>query len=167
MKASHSVLSQETLAAHLNSIRSSKKIVFTNGCFDILHIGHLRYLEAAKELGDILVVGVNSDDSVKRLKGEKRPILDEKCRMEMVAGLKPVDFVTGFSEDTPYSLISKIIPDILVKGGDWPENDIVGSDIVKEHGGRVLSLNLEEGQATTNIVETIIQRYTNDAERNK
>ncbi|MBZ4643669.1 MAG: D-glycero-beta-D-manno-heptose 1-phosphate adenylyltransferase [Deferribacteres bacterium] len=147
----------EELKEILNSIK--KSVVFTNGCFDILHIGHLRYLEEAKKLGDILVVGVNSDSSVKRLKGDKRPINRLSERMEMLAGLKPVDYVTYFDEDTPYNLIKFLAPDILVKGGDWKANEIVGSDIVLEKGGKVLSLNFEDNFATTNTIEEIIKRY--------
>jgi rfaE bifunctional protein nucleotidyltransferase chain/domain len=151
------VLSPDRLKDRLNDING--KVVFTNGCFDILHIGHLRYLEEAKKLGDILVVGVNSDDSVKRLKGEKRPINKLNERMEMLAGLKPVDYVTYFEEDTPYNLIKLLVPDILVKGGDWKVDEIVGSDIVLDNGGEVFSLNFEENFATTNIIEEVIRKY--------
>ncbi len=140
-------------------LRKSKKIVFTNGCFDILHIGHIKYLEQAKKLGDILVVGVNTDESVKRLKGDKRPINRLNERMIMLDALKSVDFVTYFDEDTPYNLIDEIRPHILVKGGDWKVEDIVGSDIVLKNGGKVLSLNFEEGFATTNIIEEIVKKY--------
>jgi rfaE bifunctional protein nucleotidyltransferase chain/domain len=151
------VLSPDRLKDRLNDING--KVVFTNGCFDILHIGHLRYLEEAKKLGDILVVGVNSDNSVKRLKGEKRPINKLNERMEMLAGLKPVDYVTYFEEDTPYNLIKLLVPDILVKGGDWKVDEIVGSDIVLDNGGEVFSLNFEENFATTNIIEEVIRKY--------
>ncbi|UOD35448.1 D-glycero-beta-D-manno-heptose 1-phosphate adenylyltransferase [Deferribacteraceae bacterium V6Fe1] len=157
MLARERVLSPERLKDKLKDIKG--KVVFTNGCFDILHIGHLRYLEEAKKLGDILVVGVNSDDSVKRLKGEKRPINKLNERMEMLAGLKPVDYVTYFEEDTPYNLIKLLIPDILVKGGDWKVEQIVGSDIVLNNGGEVLSLNFEENFATTNIIGEVIRKY--------
>jgi len=151
------VLSPERLKDRLKDIKG--KVVFTNGCFDILHIGHLRYLEEAKKLGDILVVGVNSDESVKRLKGEKRPINKLNERMEMLAGLKPVDYVTYFEEDTPYNLIKLLLPDILVKGGDWKVDEIIGSDIVLGNKGEVFSLNFEENFATTNIIEEIIRKY--------
>ncbi|MBC7197588.1 MAG: D-glycero-beta-D-manno-heptose 1-phosphate adenylyltransferase [Deferribacterales bacterium] len=157
MLARERVLSPDRLKDRLNDING--KVVFTNGCFDILHIGHLRYLEEAKKLGDILVVGVNSDDSVKRLKGEKRPINKLNERMEMLAGLKPVDYVTYFEEDTPYNLIKLLVPDILVKGGDWKVDEIVGSDIVLDNGGEVFSLNFEENFATTNIIEEVIRKY--------
>lgn len=157
MLARERVLSPERLKDRLKDIKG--KVVFTNGCFDILHIGHLRYLEEAKKLGDILVVGVNSDESVKRLKGEKRPINKLNERMEMLAGLKPVDYVTYFEEDTPYNLIKLLLPDILVKGGDWKVDEIIGSDIVLGNKGEVFSLNFEENFATTNIIEEIIRKY--------
>jgi rfaE bifunctional protein nucleotidyltransferase chain/domain len=159
----------ETIILQANSLRKTietkfknKKVVFTNGCFDILHSGHLKYLFNAKNLGDILIVAVNSDDSVKRLKGKKRPIVSLKDRMEMLAGLKPVDFVTWFEEDTPYNIIKILKPNILVKGGDWPIEKIVGHDIVIKNGGEVKSLNFEEGYSTTNIVEEIIKRHCNE-----
>lgn len=133
--------------------RTGKKVVFTNGCFDILHRGHLTYLANAKSLGDILVIGVNSDDSVKRLKGPTRPINNESDRSFMLENLKSVDCVFIFSEDTPYNLISKIKPDILVKGGDWKVEQIVGHDIVASYGGQTMSLNFEDGYSTTNIIK--------------
>ena len=150
------LLSKESLDEIIGKIKKDKKhIVFTNGCFDILHIGHIRYLKKAKELGDILIVGLNSDNSVKRLKGEERPINGELERAEMLLALKSVDYVVIFEEDTPYNLISTILPDILVKGGDWKEDEIVGSDIVKKHGGKVFSLPYIEGKSTTNIIKKI------------
>lgn len=132
---------------------NGKKIVFTNGCFDILHRGHAEYLEQAKSLGDLLVVGVNSDTSVKRLKGNDRPINNENDRAFMLDKLKPVDVVTIFTEDTPIDLISEVIPDVLVKGGDWKEDDIVGSDVVKGHGGKVISLKFVDSYSTTAIID--------------
>lgn len=132
---------------------NGKKIVFTNGCFDILHRGHAEYLEQAKSLGDLLVVGVNSDESVKRLKGDDRPINNESDRAFMLDKLKPVDLVTIFTEDTPFNLISEVIPDVLVKGGDWKEEDIVGSDVVKSHGGKVISLKFVDSYSTTAIID--------------
>lgn len=139
-----------------NLMNKNKRVVFTNGCFDILHVGHLRYLEAAKKLGDILVVGLNSDQSVRRLKGAQRPICSEKERQEMLLGLKPVDYVFLFEEDTPENLIEKIKPNVLCKGGDWKKEDIVGSDFVESYGGKVLSLNFEMGHSTTDIIERIL-----------
>ncbi len=132
---------------------NGKKIVFTNGCFDILHRGHAEYLEQAKSLGDLLVVGVNSDESVKRLKGDDRPINNESDRAFMLDKLKPVDLVTIFTEDTPFNLISEVIPDVLVKGGDWKDKDIVGSDVVKGHGGKVISLKFVDSYSTTSIID--------------
>lgn len=137
----------------------NKKIVFTNGCFDILHIGHIRYLKKAKELGDILFIGLNSNSSVKRLKGKKRPINHEKDRAEILLALEAVDYVSIFEEDTPYELIKKLKPNVLVKGGDWDIDEIVGSDIVKDSGGEVLNINYVEGKSTTNIIDKILKRY--------
>lgn len=130
-----------------------KKIVFTNGCFDILHRGHVAYLNQAKSLGDVLVLGLNSDASVKRLKGESRPINSEKDRKFVLENLKSIDAVFIFDEDTPYELISKIQPNVLAKGGDWRVDQIVGSDIVLEAGGEVKSLNFIDGFSTTSIIE--------------
>ncbi len=132
-----------------------KKIVFTNGCFDILHVGHVCYLEEAKNLGDFLIIGVNSDDSVSRLKGPSRPINPLEQRMMVLAALQSVDAVISFSEDTPYNLIEALMPDILVKGGDWKVEDIVGSSLVIGNGGRVLSLPFTEGWSTTSIEQKI------------
>src|SRR6056297_926342 len=138
------------------------KIVFTNGCFDILHVGHVRYLNKAKQLGDILVIGLNSDSSVKIIKGEKRPIIPEKERAEMLLALKAVDYVVIFEEETPYSLIKEINPDILVKGGDWDIKDIVGGKIVKKNGGMVKNINYVNGKSTTNIIDKILENYRGD-----
>lgn len=132
------------------------KTVFTNGCFDLLHVGHLRYLEDARSLGDRLVVGLNSDASVKRLKGDTRPIVPEHERREMLLGLKPVDDVIIFEEDTPLRLIMEVKPDILVKGGDWAIEQIVGGDFVVSNGGEVLSLPFHEGRSSTNIIGKIL-----------
>lgn len=134
-----------------------KKVVFTNGCFDILHAGHVSYLNEARSLGDVLIVGLNSDESVKRLKGEKRPINDEEDRKFVLENLKSVDFVEVFDNDTPFDLIEFILPDVLVKGGDWKEEQIVGFDIVLANGGIVKSLNFVDGKSTTNIISKISQ----------
>ena len=134
----------------------NKKIVFTNGCFDLIHPGHVEYLEKAKSLGDILIVGVNSDDSVKRLKGKNRPILSEKDRVLILSAFYFVDFVTIFNEDTPYDLIKLIIPDVLVKGGDWQIENIVGKDIVEKYGGIVKTIDFKENYSTTNIIKKIL-----------
>jgi len=132
-----------------------KKIVFTNGCFDILHSGHIMYLNEAKAQGDYLIVGLNSDSSIKKLKGSDRPINNEEDRKYLLENLKAVDCVEIFSEDTPYELIKIIMPNILVKGGDWQISEIVGSDIVLKKGGEVKSLSFKEGKSTTNIIEKI------------
>jgi len=137
------------------SPRRPPKVVFTNGCFDILHVGHARYLRDARQLGDLLVVGVNSDDSVKRLKGPQRPVTSEDERAEMLASLGVVDYVVMFNEDTPQSLIENVAPDILVKGGDWPAEKIVGSAFVLARGGEVKSLPFHPGKSTTSILERI------------
>ena len=133
--------------------RQDKKIVFTNGCFDLLHIGHIRYLEEAAALGDILIVGLNSDTSVQKLKGPTRPIQNENDRAEILASLKAVDHTVIFTEDTPYNLISRVMPDILVKGGDWTIDQIVGSDLVLANQGQVKSLLFIDGKSTTKIIE--------------
>lgn len=130
-----------------------KKIVFTNGCFDLLHIGHVRYLEEAAKLGDVLIVGVNTDASVKRLKGPTRPIQNENDRAEILASLKAVTHTILFDEDTPYELIKKVQPDVLVKGGDWSIDQISGADIVQNKGGQVLSLQFIDGKSTTRLIE--------------
>lgn len=135
--------------------KKGKKIVFTNGCFDIFHVGHSRYLRQASTYGDILVVGVNSDSSVKRLKGPERPIISEEERMELLADLESVSYVVKFEEDTPYELIKKIQPDIITKGGDYKPEDVVGKDIVEANGGEVMICKLVEGKSTTNIITKI------------
>ena len=134
---------------------AGERVVFTNGCFDLLHFGHLHYLAAARDLGERLVVGLNSAASVRRLKGENRPINDEATRQTMLAALSFVDAVVTFDEDTPFDLIQIVLPNILVKGGDWQPSQIVGADIVLENGGQVLSLPFIEGYSTTRIEEKI------------
>ncbi len=132
-----------------------KRIVFTNGCFDILHRGHVTYLAEARKLGDLLIIGLNSDDSVKRLKGPERPINNEIDRQYVLSQLKSVDFVEIFTDDTPLELIKKINPKILVKGGDWKIDQIVGAKEVIANGGDVFSLNFVDGYSTTNIIHKI------------
>ncbi len=140
----------------LSAMRAkNKSIVFTNGCFDIIHAGHVQYLEQAKQLGDILIVGLNSDASVKRLKGADRPVNTEQDRAMVLAALESIDFVVVFTEDTPYELIKLIQPDVLVKGGDWAEDSIVGADLVKAKGGKVMSLPFKEGLSSTKIIAAI------------
>jgi len=135
--------------------KEGKTLVFTNGCFDLLHKGHVQYLEEAKMQGDILIVGINSDTSVKRLKGEERPIQNLDNRMNVLAALESVDAVIPFEEDNPLNLIKNILPDVLVKGGDWKVEQILGSDIVLNNGGSVKSLQFVENQSTSSIVEKI------------
>lgn len=130
----------------------NKKIVFTNGCFDIIHAGHILYLEEARSLGDVLVIGLNSDKSVKRLKGKDRPINSVEDRALVLSALSMVDYVVVFEEDTPYKLIKNIKPDILVKGGDWSVEDIIGADIVLATGGVVKSLSYKEGRSSSEII---------------
>ena len=139
------------------SNRGIKKTVFTNGCFDIIHRGHIAYLSEAKGLGDYLIVGINSDDSIKRLKGETRPINNQEDRKFVLENLQSVDEVMIFDEDTPYELIKKIQPDILVKGGDWKLENIVGADVVLAKDGKVKSLGFIEGHSTTSIIKKIQQ----------
>jgi len=132
-----------------------KKIVFTNGCFDILHKGHAFYLEKAAEQGDILIVGLNSDNSVKRLKGSDRPVNDELSRAYLLSSLRSVDYVVIFEEDTPFNLINRLQPDVLIKGGDYKIENIVGADIVEKKQGRVMTINFVDGFSTTNIINKI------------
>ena len=136
-----------------------KRIVFTNGCFDLLHIGHVRYLEKAKIFGDILVVGINSDSSVRKLKGPKRPLLPVRERAEILSGLGCVDYVTIFDELDPLKLITSLQPNVLVKGGDWTKEQIVGGEVVEESGGEVVIIPFVRGASTSDLIETILKRY--------
>ena len=154
------VLSREKMKKQIDRLhREGKKIVFTNGCFDILHVGHARYLAEAKKIGDVLVIAINSDASVRAIKGEKRPLIGEKERAEMVASLWSVDFVTIFSETTPLDLIEYLKPDVLVKGGDWAEKNVVGRESVAKWGGKVVIVPEIKGSSTTNIVEKVMKLY--------
>jgi len=139
--------------------KDGKRIVFTNGCFDILHVGHVRYLKEARGLGDVLIVGVNSDESVRRLKGDKRPIVSQGERAEILSSLRFVDYVIIFMEPDPLNIIAAIKPHLLVKGGDWPIDKIVGRDIVESYGGEVVTIPLVEGASSSRIIETIIEHY--------
>ncbi len=138
---------------------SGKKVVFTNGCFDIMHVGHVRYLAAARSEGDILVVGLNSDESVKSIKSAKRPIVKQDERAEVLASLWCVDYIILFNEPDPFLLIQTIIPDILVKGDDWTEENIIGADFVKHNGGRVVRVPVVPEASTSRIIEKIVKRY--------
>lgn len=139
--------------------QSGKKIVFTNGCFDILHAGHVDYLVKAKECGDVLILGLNSDSSVQKNKGNNRPIVNQEERAFILSQLKPVDYVVLFDEPTPLQLIEKLIPDILVKGADWEINNIVGREIVEANGGEVKTINFVISQSTTNIINKVLSTY--------
>ncbi|MBW1676837.1 MAG: D-glycero-beta-D-manno-heptose 1-phosphate adenylyltransferase [Deltaproteobacteria bacterium] len=139
--------------------RAGKKIVFTNGCFDLLHIGHVRYLKAARAEGDLLVVGVNSDRSVGEIKGPVRPVVPDSERAEVLASLACVDFVTLFDEPDPLVTIRSLVPDVLVKGADWEEDAIVGREVVEASGGRVIRIQLTEGASTSRIIEKILANY--------
>ena len=150
------ILSSNLLSKLLSGAKArGKKVVFTNGCFDILHSGHIRYLDQAKKLGDILVIGINSDKSVKKLKGPSRPVNNQDDRAKVVSALRSVDFVTIFTEDTPEKLIKKLKPDVLVKGGDWKVKDIVGGDFVMSLGGKVKSLPFVKGRSTSSVLQKI------------
>jgi D-beta-D-heptose 7-phosphate kinase/D-beta-D-heptose 1-phosphate adenosyltransferase len=140
-----------------------QRVVFTNGCFDLLHPGHVSYLEEARALGDLLIVGLNADVSVRRLKGERRPILPENARARLLAALAAVDYVVIFSEATPYHLIELIQPDVLVKGGDWAPETIVGHEVVEARGGEVLSLPFIGGYSTSMIIDEILERYREES----
>lgn len=135
--------------------KGDKKIVFTNGCFDILHLGHIRYLREAKRLGDILIIGLNSDHSVRSLKGSDHPLVKEKDRAEILSALEMVDYIVIFNELTPKNLIDRILPDVLVKGGDWREEEVVGRDTVEAHGGEVVIIPEVKGYSTSALIKKI------------
>src|SRR6476661_7699845 len=148
---------EELLEARRRWKTAAKTVVFTNGCYDILHPGHIRLLEQARSLGDILILALNTDSSVQRLKGPSRPLIGEGDRIELACALEAVDAVTLFDEDTPRELIAEVLPDILIKGADW-SHFIAGREEVEAAGGRVLALPLEPGYSTTNMVEEILRR---------
>lgn len=139
--------------------KTGKKVVFTNGCFDILHVGHVRYLTAARNAGDLLVVGLNSDRSVKSIKGHQRPIIAQEHRAEILASLTVVNYITYFDDPDPLSLIQLLQPNILVKGADWDADEIIGADIVKARGGRVVRVPLVKDVSTSTIIEKIVNRF--------
>jgi D-glycero-beta-D-manno-heptose 1-phosphate adenylyltransferase len=150
------IVSQEELIALLSRAnRGSRRVVFTNGCFDLLHPGHIRTLEEARSLGDVLVVGLNRDAGVREAKGDSRPLIGESERAELLAALEAVDFVVLFGEATPRELIARLLPDVLVKGADWGSTEIVGREEVEGAGGRVVSVPLEPGYSTTGILRKI------------
>jgi len=153
----------KSLPALLQIVRRLKKqrkrIVFTNGCFDLLHLGHVKYLDRAKSKGDLLVVAINSDRSVRALKGKERPLVPQSERAQVLAGLASVDYITIFNEPTPLSLIIALGPDILVKGADWKKDNIIGGDAVRRLGGRVETIPVVKGISTTRIIKRIMERY--------
>ncbi len=156
------ILTREELLIKRKTLKAEgKKVVFTNGCFDILHSGHVDYLSKARMMGDILIVGINSDSSIKKIKGEKRPILNEYERAFIVSNLKAVDYVTLFDEDTPKELIDAVIPDVLVKGADWAIDNIVGRGVVEANGGSVETIQFVNNQSTSKIIQMIIDKYKN------
>jgi rfaE bifunctional protein nucleotidyltransferase chain/domain len=146
---------EELLRARATLRADGRRLVFTNGCFDLLHVGHVRYLADARRLGDALLVAINSDRSVRALKGSNRPVMNESERAEILAALEAVDFVTIFDEESPRKLISEVLPDVLVKGGDYQLDEIHGREEVERAGGQVLSLPFVEGASTTSIIERI------------
>jgi len=154
------ILSQERLTAVFEGYRQTEqKIVFTNGCFDLLHAGHVRYLQKARNLGDLLVLGLNSDGSIRRIKGEKRPLLHQTERAQILAALDCVDYIIIFEEDTPLKLIQLIRPAILAKGGDYAADEVVGRDFVESYGGELVLIEFEAGKSTTNIIDEVLTRY--------
>jgi D-beta-D-heptose 7-phosphate kinase/D-beta-D-heptose 1-phosphate adenosyltransferase len=155
-----SILDIEKLVRKRRALeRAGKKVVFTNGTFDILHRGHVEYLQAARALGDILIVGLNTDASIRRIKGKKRPINLNRDRAAVLAALGCVDFVCFFGDNTPQRLIARLVPDVLVKGADWKAVDIVGKDIVEAHGGVVRRIRLTAGRSTTNVIQRVLNKY--------
>ena len=163
MDTAKKILTLEDLVTRLGKVRKSgQKIVFTNGCFDIMHVGHVRYLADARSKGDLLVVGLNSDASVRIIKGDKRPIVRQNHRAEVLASLGCVDFIVIFDEPDPLKLIQTLKPDVLVKGEDWTEDAIVGAESVKSQGGKIVRISFVEESSTTAIIEKILQRYRGD-----
>lgn len=163
MDTAKKILTLEDLVTRLGKVRKSgQKIVFTNGCFDIMHVGHVRYLADARSEGDLLVVGLNSDASVRIIKGDKRPIVRQNHRAEVLASLGCVDFIVIFDEPDPLKLIQTLKPDVLVKGEDWTEDAIVGAESVKSQGGKIVRISFVEESSTTAIIEKILQRYRGD-----
>jgi rfaE bifunctional protein nucleotidyltransferase chain/domain len=161
------IASLESVAQYARILQSSgKRVVFTNGCFDLLHPGHIDLLRRARSLGDVLVVAINTDASVRRLKGEGRPVLPETERAEMLDSLEMVDVVCSFEEDTPLQAILRVRPDVLVKGADWGLDGIVGKAEVESWGGSTVALSLVEGQSTTGIIERVVERYGNPRKAN-
>ncbi len=163
MRDGGKIVNAELLAQELALEKGrGRKVVFTNGCFDLLHVGHVKYLQKARALGDLLVLGLNSDASIQRLKGEKRPLIDQEERAHILAALDCIDYLVVFDEDTPYALIEQLHPDILVKGGDYQADEVVGKEIVESYGGRVELISFVDGKSTTNIIEKILEQYRDE-----
>lgn len=157
---SDKLISSNDLSGLIEKLKSeNKKIVFTNGCFDLIHPGHIKVFKEAKEQGDVLILGLNSDQSIKSIKDPRRPILNQDERSAILGGLESIDYIALFDEQTPANLINSILPDVLVKGGDWGLDNIVGADTVKANGGRVHVVSLKEGNSTTNIIERVLEKY--------
>ena len=153
------IIKREDIKRIVFSIREEgKKVVFTNGCFDLIHPGHITLLREAKKRG-VLIVGINTDESIRKIKEEQRPIVPLKARMEVLDSIKYVDYIIPFSEETPIEIIKMIVPDIIVKGGDWKENEIVGAELVKKRGGEVVRIRYKNAYSTSEIINTIKRRY--------
>lgn len=160
MQTENKIIERQDIKPIVNRLKEeNRKIVFTNGCFDLLHSGHIILLEKARSYGDLLILGINTDSSVRRLKGATRPINDQYERARVLAGLEAVSYVTFFAEDTPAKIISEIIPDILVKGGDYEIDEIVGRETVEKNSGEVIVVPLVEGRSTTSIINKIKQKF--------
>lgn len=154
------ILTQAALQqALMKDRRARRRVAFTNGCFDLLHAGHVQYLARIKRLADRLVVGINSDASMRRLKGPGRPLVPQRDRAQVLAGLQSVDYVTVFDDDTPLDLIRAVRPDVLAKGADWASGEIIGADVVRRAGGRVVRIPLLIGRSTSRLIERIVARY--------
>lgn len=159
-RVSAKIKSLDELVCELDRLKAQdKRIVFTNGCFDLLHVGHTRYLETARSYGDVLVVAVNSDSSVGEIKGDKRPLLPQDERAELLAALAVVDYVLVFDEPDPHHVLSKIVPHVLVKGGDWAQDEIIGRDIVEMAGGKVIVVPEIPGRSSTAIIQSILDQH--------
>ncbi|MBI5555910.1 MAG: D-glycero-beta-D-manno-heptose 1-phosphate adenylyltransferase [Elusimicrobia bacterium] len=160
VRAKEKIIARKKLTETLASLRKQgQKIVFTNGCFDLLHVGHVRYLNKAKQQGDVLIVALNTDASVRRLKGLPRPLVPQRERAEIIGGLAAVDYVTFFGEEAPADIIAELKPHVLVKGADYKAKDIVGNAFIKNSGGRVVRIPLAKGQSTTNLIKDIVRKY--------
>ena len=149
------IIAPDTISEEIEELRENKTLVFGNGCFDLFHYGHLTYLYQAKQLGDLLLIAINTDASIKKIKGQNKPYIPLKQRASILAGLEFVDWVTWFSEDSPLNLLERVKPDILVKGGDYKLNQVVGADLVKKYGGKIATVELQEGWSGASLVERI------------